>query len=305
LPVTRVAPGDSASPLVLNPLCLSFWVSAALLVVLFAANRGRMRFAADYLLAAFFLYQGARHWRLLPLFAIACAGPAAYLATQLVGRFSDRIQRTMRTGLLAFTAALALIFIFAVREPISFFQRNLQLARGEVMELSDYPEPMMKFILRTRFPDRMFSQINYCGYAMWWLSPETHKLFTDNRFDLFGGQFYPYEATVVHGVEKDQSITPDRLGWSEILDKYGVNFVVMERGAPVDAKLRESANWTHVYYYIPPHARSRDAGFSIYLRNDPRFADVRDRALANFRDVNPGWPMPDELDAGTSASAHQ
>lgn len=288
------------SKLYFIPGFANFWVTAAVLLVLLTANRGRLAFGADYLLTGFFLYQATMHWRLLPLFAIASCGSLGFL---LAKRLPRRVWAHYAVA--GLTALLAWTFVFAIGEPPpqTFFRRNLQLMHGNTMDLGDYPEPMMKFIIRTGFPDRMFSQANYCGFTMWWLSPEHHKLFTDNRFDLFGGEFYPLEATVVEGLEANESIT--RKGWSQILDEYGVNFVIMERQANVSTKLRKSKAWRHVYYYKTEQSDLLRDGFDIYLRNDPRFNDVAQRALENFQAEHPDWPSPATLDTLIENSARK
>src|SRR5690606_4269411 len=66
------------------------WVALFAIAGLFAWNRFRLPYAADYLLLGFFTYQGVMHWRLLPLFAIAAAGPVASLIAARLrgGQFS-------------------------------------------------------------------------------------------------------------------------------------------------------------------------------------------------------------------------
>ena len=182
--------------------------------------------------------------------------------------------------------------------PQTFLRRNMELLRGKAFEQGDYPEPMAQFIIDTRLPDRMFSEINYCGYLIWRLSPERHKLFTDNRFDLFGSRFYPYEYTVAHGMDGGNEFANGmrvEKGWEGILDEWGVNFVVIARDMALNRRLRESGRWRIIYYYIAPGAAA-DSGFNIWLRDEPRYADVLARARENFARQNPLSPSPEEFD---------
>ncbi len=180
------------------PLYVSFWLSLLALAVLLAARRGRLRCGADYVLGAFFTWQAVAHVRLLPLYAVTVMPILATLLADATQHW--RVQRpfTMRIGPAMLTVGIFLWYVFGVAEPPpqTFFRRNLALLAGKDKEPADYPDALYKYILRVGFPDRMFSEINYCGYAIWWLSPETHKLFTDNRFDLFGSRYYIEEATV-------------------------------------------------------------------------------------------------------------
>lgn len=278
-------------------LSLSFWLTLPAFLFLLAANRGRLPFAADFLLTGFFAWQAIHHWRLLPLFAIAAAGPLAWLLTRLLDRFGPRASARLHVGLLAATAILAGVFIFAVREPIPFFKRNLELLRGRVMDLGSYPRPLYDFIIRAELPDRMMSEINYCGYAIWRLSPEHHKLFTDNRFDLFGGRLYPEEAVVFEALNAGDLLHGQRVreGWRAVLDRYGVNFIVVARGRPLHEVLRAEGGWKHIAYYLPPGAPAT-GGYSVWLRDDPRLADAARRAALLFEQRFPGMPPPEELD---------
>ncbi len=278
------------------PLYVSFWLSLLALAVVFVARRGRLRCGADYVLGAFFTWQAVAHVRLLPLYAVAVMPILATLLADATQRW--RVQRpfAMRIGPAMLTVGIFLWYVFGVAEPPpqTFFRRNLALLAGKDKEPADYPDALYKYILRVGFPDRMFSEINYCGYAIWWLSPETHKLFTDNRFDLFGSRYYIEEATVVNALESSQTVAGR--GWREILDAYGVNFIVISRSAPLNRALKQSGAWDHVYYHIPPLA-SPSSGFNIWLRRDPRWAPIAQRAREIFRQEMPGLPAPEELDA--------
>jgi hypothetical protein len=293
-PLVRVA-AQGGAVWVWNPLYISFWASLAVLAGLVVGRRAKLPTGADYLLVGFFTYQAVMHVRLLPLYAVACGPTLAWLLADGMRRLGPQVREAARAGLPVVCAVLFGWYVFGVAEPPpqTFFRRNLDLLRGKDREEADYPTPVMKFILRVGFPDRMFSEINYCGYMIWWLSPEHHKLFTDNRFDLFGSRFYLEEATVVHGAEKAEA----RIGrgWQEILDGYGVNFLVLSRGAPVNAKLRASGRWDEVCYWVPPDRSPRE-GFNVWLRRDPRFAQVKERALRAFREQWPGAPLPDDFE---------
>jgi hypothetical protein len=298
--VQRANPADPASPWMFNRINATFWLSVPVFLGMLAANRFRLRNAADYLLSLFFLYQAAMHWRLLPLFAIAGAGPTAFLAQSLLARLRLAGRPVAQWVLLAATALLGAVFVGVIGEPPpqTFLRRNVDLLRGKAFEPRDYPEPMVRFILDTRLPDRMFSEINYCGYLMWRLSPEHHRLFTDNRFDLFGSRFYPYEYTVAHGLAGGNEFANGmrvEKGWDGILDEWGVNFVVIARDMELNRRLRESGKWKVIYYYVAPGS-PQESGFNIWLRDEPRFAEAMERARTNFARQNPMAPSPEEFE---------
>ncbi len=285
----------------------TFWIVVPLFAVLFIANRGRMRVGADYVLSGFFLFQALSHWRLLPLFAIASAAPLGCVFAGVLERGALLTRPGTRAALGTLAVLLGGYYVFAMGEPPpqTFFRRNMDLVRGKFMERADYPEPMMRFVREARLPDRMFSEINYCGYVMWSLSPELHKLFTDNRFDLFGSRFYPQEYTMVHALDKGgEFIGGHRIdkSWRELLDFWGINFVIISRDKPLDAALRKTGRWDLVYCFLLPDA-APDGGFNVWLRRDPKFADALRRARDRWVAQNPLDPPPDELDRQARAAA--
>lgn len=287
------------------PGLAAFWITSAALLLLLAWNRFRLPYAADYLVTGFFLYQAAFHWRLLPLFALAGSGALAWLIQQRLTALTLSKQKIAQWAMAAATVTLAVIFVFTSVEPGEpFIQRNADLARGQVMNYADYPEPLMRFIINAKLPDRMFSQSNYCGYFMWRLSPEVHKLFTDNRFDVFGSEFYREELAVTAACEPGDRISGIELreGWRQILNRYKVNFIVIERSDRIlNEKLAASGEWQPIYYYIAQGQRAADnAGFNVWLRKDPQFKEVAERSLNYFRNEHPDWPMPDELEKITT-----
>ncbi|PKO18798.1 hypothetical protein CVU37_05315 [candidate division BRC1 bacterium HGW-BRC1-1] len=282
-----------------SPISVSFWATVALLAVLFLVNRGRLRCGADYILTGFFLNQAVMHWRLLPLFGIAAAGSFAYLIHASLLRAGLWRRPRMGVAIFAVASTLGAVYVFAVGEPPpqTFARRNADLWRGKTHEPSDYPAPMMQFIVDTQLPDRMFSESNYCGYAIWRLSPEYHKLFTDNRFDVFGSKFFRLETAVLNALPAGvEFIDGERLemSWSEILDHYGVNFIMVSREQKLNQALRDSRAWRLIYYFAQPDDPPT-SGFNIWLRNDPAFAAVVERARRNFRTQNPMKQQPDTM----------
>lgn len=279
-----------------NPVYQTFWIVLALMAALLIWHRGRLPWGADYILIAFFAWQALNHLRLLPLFGVAAMPVFAVLLTRLAGRGADTASADAKTARRADvqsrvwgTAAVMLgaVFVFAIGEPPpqTFARRNLELARGKVTNPVDHPENLMRFIIDAELPGRMFSQSNYCGYAIWWLSPEHHKLFTDNRFDLFGSEFLPLELIVVDALARED--TPWGQSWEDVLAEYGVNFVVMSMPAKVNRALWLSEEWVPVFYDVPP-GHLAAAGFLVWVRRTAEEGAAAARALRKFQEMFPG-----------------
>lgn len=286
-------------PLSFVPGFAAFWIAVTGFVVLLLYKR-RLSCWADLFLSVFCVLQAVLHWRLLPLFAIGCAGPGAWLLVEILPKSLPARRKVLcAIATLGIVGAGCMTMLVGEPPPQTYLRRNILLARGQVMESASYPEPIVKFIEEANLPDRMFSPSNYCGYFMWRLAPEKHKLFTDNRYDIWGSRWYLEHEVILAGSEAKDNI----LGrsWSDLLDAYGVNFVVINRDAPLHQKLirntrNSSAHWIQVYYWIPVGTGPM-GGFSVWLRNDgtSERKTVIDRSLTLFREDNPGRPSPTEF----------
>ena len=129
----------------------------------------------------------------------------------------------------------------------------------------------------------MFNPVNCSGYLIWRLSPETHKVFTDGRFDIFGDQFVWDEWAASRGIERanwdniawEKAGFTERegrrirercqsAGWSDILDRWQINFVIAERPWGLRDKLRASGQWESVFHWIKPF--DRQEGYEVFVR---------------------------------------
>ncbi len=280
------------------PGFLAFWLSLPLLLSLLLF-KNKLPCLADLIIVLFFAVQGALHWRLLPFYAIAVIGPAAWLVVNCLP--SDPKRRAWTLGVFSLLGVLGAITMTAVigePPPQSFLKRNILLARGETKDRASYPDALLNFIERADLPDNMLSPVNYCGYFIWKLSPEKHKLFTDNRFDIWGSKWWLQHEVMMGGSEKNDNI----LGrsWSELLDANGIRFVVIERSSGLQKKLEQERfrnKWVQVYYWIPPRGKKQD-GFSVWVRNDG--TDTTRAKIVNaqrlFKSDNPGAILPQEFE---------
>ncbi len=78
----------------------------------------------------------------------------------------------------------------------------------------------------------MFNTYNWGGYLMFAL-PDT-PVFVDGRTDLYGDQFL---------TEDYRQIATGAPGWQEGLERYGVQWVIMEKDSGLARSLSESAEW--------------------------------------------------------------
>ena len=209
----------------------------------------------DFFLLLFFGQQSLTHVRNLPLFGITAAAILGrhiiiFLHSKLRVETSHRDVSTIKT----FSTILILVLAVSILVYYHQWDLNMEMLNGPGYRVRDYPVRAAHFILQNDFHGNMFNEINFAGYLMFALYPK-YKVFTDNRFDLFGSKFLPDFYQI------------DEVGprWQETLDKYTVNFIITERASTLRKALDQSSNWVRVYL---------DPGYAIYVKNIPENADL-------------------------------
>lgn len=186
------------------------------------------------------------------------------------------------------------------REGPSYLQRNIMLARGIEMQpvatdtrtiqwllptglprgiylIAPYPVAATDFLLRARLPRPLWNGGNYAGYLIWRLAPERYKLFTDNRYDIYGGKFIRQEHSVLNGWDaeglKASGLTREAgfYPWNEVLDRWNVQTIFIPNDARVNPLLARGNAWVRVW---------EDYEFNIWVRNTPANQAVIQNALA-------------------------
>ncbi|HPB32507.1 MAG TPA: hypothetical protein PLB62_13715, partial [Candidatus Sumerlaeota bacterium] len=157
---------------------------------------------AEGLLLLFFLHNGVQHVRHVPLAGmIAIPICARYLRELAALDLPQVVKRAIPAVICLLIAAVAGYNLLNCREGESFLDRNMNYFSGEGYYESRYPVKEADFILANDFQGRMYNQINYAGYLIWRMSPESHKVFTDSRYDIFGGRFMRQEQAVQQGID--------------------------------------------------------------------------------------------------------
>jgi hypothetical protein len=87
-------------------------------------------------------------------------------------------------------------------------------------------------------PGQMFNSYNWGGYLIWSLYPNK-PVFVDGRTDL-----YALNSQVLEDYAQVHWIRPD---WPQILDKYGIGYIVTERTGLLDAMLAVTGDWDAIY----------------------------------------------------------
>ena len=104
-------------------------------------------------------------------------------------------------------------------------------------EMADFlPVEAVRFIQREGLPGAMFNSYNWGGYLIWTLHPD-YPVFVDGRTDLYDDPFLRNYLDVVLMRES----------WREVLARYGVRFILIERDSVLARFLAEDGGWQQRY----------------------------------------------------------
>ena len=304
-----------------------FYFSIAFVVVgcgVLALWKKKIPHPGELMFVGFFGWQALSHVRHLPLFAITAAPLAAWLLIHLIGGHvaeqqddaedsdggkseetdsAQQRRRLVRWG--AATAAL-LFALYACcwqdfnRNPPpgetvwehTFLARNSRLLGGSSADPGRYPEEVCNFILSQQFHGRMFNAINDAGYLIWRLSPRPHKVFTDDRYDIFGGKFIGHEAIIRNAQPKIIENGEEYFGWRELLEYWDFNFAVIGikwngQSDGLAEVLAKEDGWELVFY---PRPRAYLAsGHLIFVRKLPMNQALIDSCRRAIEQRDGGW----------------
>jgi len=122
------------------------------------------------------------------------------------------------------------VLIFIVALPGTRWANKLLAPRFDPRQ---FPVAAADFIQQTRPEGRMFAHDQFGGYFIYRLYPE-FKVFVDGRSDFYR------QGPVLDDVDKILLIKPQ---WSELLDKYNVQWMVLRRNEPLALIALMSGQW--------------------------------------------------------------
>jgi hypothetical protein len=129
-------------------------------------------------------------------------------------------------GLLGLVAAMAL-----VRVATSLLPAERERAMADLL-----PIEAVRYIQQERPPGPMFNTYNWGGYLIWTLYPD-YLVFVDGRTDLYDDPF----------LQSYLDVALVRDNWREVLDRYGVRLVLVERDSTLARFLAADDGWRQRY----------------------------------------------------------
>lgn len=182
-----------------------------------------------------------------PLLAV-CAAPI--LASQIAGFFTQLpalvgtfLARWKKAADIAIALLLAALIVWAC------LQQDFGLGYSGLL----YPEGAVKYVLEQSPRAGMFNIYDWGGFLIWNLYPR-YKVFMDGRGpDVYSPAMWADYETAEMG----------RDGWEKVLDRYGVNFMLISTGNKLHdliARVNESPDWRLGYW---------DFQSMVFVRNIP------------------------------------
>lgn len=223
---------------------------------------GRRVDGTDLALVAGFAYAGLLAGRNMGPFALVAAPVLSRHAARAIERwlkvareqgwFSPplRVGRPSSTRLALANWLLLLLVLVAAGVKAALPWRDEFNVENERRTL---PADAVEWIQREQPPGPMFNSYNWGGYLIWHLWP-AYRVFVDGRTDLYGDELLSQYLKVRFA----------QPGFQEVLDQYGVNFVLTEAGGFTDNFLALSKGWRLAY---------SDHIAVIYVRNEQQLMD--------------------------------
>ena len=139
----------------------------------------------------------------------------------------------------------------------------------------------------SRLEGNMFNENNFAGYLIWSLSPDQHQVFSDSRFDIFGGDLWRQEEIVSTLYEGDEELS----SWSEVLDKWEIQWGLTRGNTRLARALRDGLDGWAVAADFGRLSRSTSPDLVLFIRDTPENAAMLQRTRRIF-ETRYTWAIP-------------
>lgn len=211
----------------------------------------------ELLVPGFFLLTGfvsRRHvpmavLTVVPFIALACGrGGTAALAALWQDSFIGRSHARSRArgkqlgpgleGVLNWMLLLTIVLVLLACQP--WFKGNAAKRAAHL------PAAAADYVIAHNIVGKMFNGYDDGGYLIYRLGPQ-RKIFIDGRVDVYGDAFFKDYQAIYFG----------RADWKQRFDRFGIDFAVLDKDAPIRQLLLAEGSFTEAY---------RDARYSVLVR---------------------------------------
>jgi hypothetical protein len=215
----------------------------ALMILPSTKERGS---GTDSLLVAVFALQALVSARQVTLCALVLP---PVLVRRAVPRF--RFVRALAPARLPRTVSLVNLALLAgtLAGAIFFVSRATALQLGREPRTDGLPVAGARFIQENHLPDPVLNHQPWGGYLIHAWYPE-RRVFIDGRIDMYG-------AAVVDDYVQAVNATPQ---WADVLDRYGIQTVLIPRDSALAAVLRVDPHWQRLFQGAVEEVFGRTSG---------------------------------------------
>ena len=207
-------------------------------------------------------YYAFSHVRFTPFFLIAVLPVVSRnLSSALSVRWLRRV---------VLVAAAALVLYFLPQE----IHNPLDIAAGRLVDENRMPVQAAEFIAARNLKGNMYNDIDWGGYLTWRFAPG-RKVFIDGRIPP--PQIY-WDALAINLAYAGGEIPR----WKSLLNRYGVNFVIIPRLGPPEGPLNIAYALTEDSDWAPVFA---DHTALVFLRNSPENSEIIRRYALSRKDL--------------------
>lgn len=224
---------------------------------------------SDLLLFLGFGYLAVAAYRHLAIAALVCLPLIVKYLGVWVREYEGAFRRSLlKDALLAFVLLSFLLYYKTVESPFSFGY-----------SASGYPAGASRFIEQERPAGPLFNHYNYGGYLIGNL-PD-YPVFIDGRLEMY------LDSDFSNGYQEIAEGGPQ---WSDLLDRYGVNLLLLSDQMPLTPLALGSPQWKLVYW---------DTNYLVIVRDIPANASIiarfHDRAAREYQRVSFYSASPDAI----------
>lgn len=216
---------------------IEYWPAIALLfggavAIAFSRRRRDLTEILFFFGLGFASLLSARH---IPLFAVVATPILTRYGAQVqIGRLAwdlTRLPSPRRPSRRMVAVNWVIVLLFAALG----IGRVVDVAvKNQEVEAKQYPLRALAYIEANDLADkRMYNSYNWGGYLLW----RGYPVFIDGRADVYLDEFMD-EYVLAYQLRGD---------WRRPLERYGVDYVLIESGASFELLLEESDEWVRVY----------------------------------------------------------
>lgn len=100
----------------------------------------------------------------------------------------------------------------------------------------NFPVEGVRYLQQSGITGNLFNTYHWGGYLAWAFYPE-RRVFVDGRADMYGDQF----------IDEYREVYNVRPGWKDVLSRYGVQVILIEKDSSPATLLTASGEWREVF----------------------------------------------------------